>query len=168
MATREQIEAAIEKFTARGDEPSVRKVWDELGKSGSFSQVNPVLSAWRRAQAARSAAGSPVPDALTETAIALVTKCWTPAEKKAVGDAQDARRGADQRIVALEQEAGGLKEALEESEFLVVEQKQENVRWSRSLPRPNRSCSTFTARSQLQRVKSLCFENRSRTFPASR
>jgi hypothetical protein len=54
-----------------------RKEWDELGKTGSFSQINPALSSWRRAQAAKSAAGSPVPDMLTETAIALLAKCWT-------------------------------------------------------------------------------------------
>jgi hypothetical protein len=79
------------------------------------------------AQAAKSAGGSPIPDVLTETAIALVAKCWTLAEKKAVDDAQDARRGADQRIETLEKEVGGLKGALEEADFLVGVQKHEHV-----------------------------------------
>jgi hypothetical protein len=38
----------------------VRRVWDEFGKSGSFSQINPVLSAGRKAQAAKADSGSPV------------------------------------------------------------------------------------------------------------
>jgi predicted RNase H-like nuclease (RuvC/YqgF family) len=102
-------------------------VWDELGKSGSFSQINPVLSAWKRAQAAKSAPGSPIPDVLTETAVALVAKCWIIAEKKATDDAQDARRGADHRTKELEQEVGELEGSLEEAEFMVEKEKHENT-----------------------------------------
>ena len=127
MASKEEIEAAIARLAANGEDPTVRKVWDELGKSGSFSQINPVLSAWKRAQAAKSAPGSPIPDVLTETAVALVAKCWIIAEKKATDDAQDARRGADHRIKELEQEVGELEGSLEEAEFMVEKEKHENT-----------------------------------------
>ena len=127
MASKEEIEAAIARLATNGEDPTVRKVWDELGKSGSFSQINPVLSAWKRAQAAKSAPGSPVPDVLTDTAIALVAKCWTLAERKATDDAQDARRGADHRIEELAQEVSELEGALEEAEFMVEKEKHENA-----------------------------------------
>ena len=127
MASKEEIEAAIARLAANGEDPTVRKVWDELGKSGSFSQINPVLSAWKRAQAAKSAPGSPIPDVLTETAVALVAKCWIIAEKKATDDAQDARRGADHRIKELEQEVGELEGSLEEAELMVEKEKHENT-----------------------------------------
>jgi hypothetical protein len=127
MASKEEIEKAIEELVARGEEPSVRKVWAELGNSGSFIQINPILSAWKKARAAKSAPGSPVPDGLTETAVALVAKCWTIAEKKATEDAQDARRGADHRIDELEQEVVELEGSLEEAEFMVEKEKHENA-----------------------------------------
>jgi Plasmid replication region DNA-binding N-term len=94
--------------------------------TGSHSQIKPVLSAWRIKQAGKSAAGSPVPDELTETAISLVARCWALAEKKALEDAQDGRRGADLRIKELEQENTELKETLEKSELDVGQQEHQN------------------------------------------
>src|ERR1035437_4244450 len=127
MASREDIEAAIERLAARGVKPSVRrKIWEELGMTGSHSQINPVLSAWRIKQAGKSAAGSPVPDELTETAMSLVTRCWALAEKKALEDAQDGRRGADLRIKEIEQKNTELKETLEKSELDVGVQEHRN------------------------------------------
>ena len=55
MASNEEIKAAIEELVARGEKASVRKIWAHLGNSGSFIQIQPVLKAWRMAQAAKSA-----------------------------------------------------------------------------------------------------------------
>jgi Plasmid replication region DNA-binding N-term len=122
----EEIEAAIQRLVERGIEPSVRTIREELGESGSFSTIGPILKAWRKAQSSKSATASPVPDVLTETAVALVEKCWALANKKTADVAQDARRGADLRIDALVKDVGELENSLEETETLADKRKLEN------------------------------------------
>jgi hypothetical protein len=126
MASKEEIEAAIEKVASRGETPTVRNVYDALGKRGSFSQIGPAVRAWHKATGSKSASGSAVPDKLTEAAVDLVAQLWALAEKKALDGAQDARRGADLRNEALVQDIAVLEESLEEMEVLVGEKKREN------------------------------------------
>jgi hypothetical protein len=118
--SRSEIEAAIEALVAKGVEPSVRKIYDLLGR-GSFSTILNVLSAWRKARVSQATPDSHMPEALTESALNFATLLWRAAEKKANDTAQDTRRGADQRTASLEQQVAELTEALEQAEH-------ENVR----------------------------------------
>lgn len=80
--TKDQVAVAASAVCARGEAPTLAKVRQELGDTGSISTIGPYLRAWKeeRAEARVEPSGAPVPEPVRAQNELYLDKIWAAAQ----------------------------------------------------------------------------------------
>lgn len=102
--TRVDVERAVATIEARGDQPTVTSVRQELGDTGSSSTIHRHLRDIRSEREAGSAAREAPPASIIEEMQRTTESLWALAQHVARQDIDTIRRSAHERVAQLEED----------------------------------------------------------------
>lgn len=92
--TFDDVSAAAESVLARGQEPTISGIRQELGDTGSMTTIQRHLSAWRSENKAKCIKTNSLPDALEVAFRSSLEELWRTSQQIAQSDIEEIRRSA--------------------------------------------------------------------------
>lgn len=123
----DKVRKAMEALEARNIKPSVRKVREELGNKGGFTEIGEAIREIKAEREALNAVRNDLPRALQDKAGILAIDLWRACQEISNREIEDIRKGCELRVAAAENQAEEALRDIDDAEARIRDLEQKHA-----------------------------------------